>query len=992
MASTSIPDENLLNAYWNPTGFPSRIGAYHHDVRGDENFWNGLIDEVTLYNRALSASDSAWVYRGTCEPKVTVPDAFSFTPVTNAQPSTAYESNVITVTGITMASPISVSGGKYAVSTDGGTTWGEWTASAGTVNPSDTVKVMLVSTAAPSTPVSATLTIGGVSADFTATTTATPVASLLPTNGLVSLWRAEGNGLDSFGSNHGTLVNGTSFTSGKYGQAFSFDGVDDYVQIPNFITSATQFSFSFWMNITTFTNHNYMASFCQSSSIVNIFCFFAGDNSGGTFGFQGAWQDGSYFDLRKDIPFGTGVWKHIAVTYDGSTLRQYVDGMLDNHESYTGKTLGNNAPFIVGKGIAYPSGVPTTTYFNGLIDEFAIFNRALSTAEVSKLAGTYPDAFSFTAQTGVTLNTPIESNIITVTGITNPAAISITGGEYSFSTDSGVSWSPYSSTTPATVSVNNQIKVRLTSSSSLRTAATATLTIGGVSADFRVTTIGDTTPPVVNPSASTGNYTGSQTIVLSTEEGAIIYYTTDGSNPATNPNGTRQSFTGSGYIPITATTTLKYYAIDAAGNPSSVQTQVYTISYTLTVSRSGIGSGVITSNHAGIDCRGECSRNYTSGISVTLTATPDSGSIFTGWSGGGCPGTGTCTVTIDTDKTIKATFSTIAKGDLNNDGKVDLIDAIIAVQVMSKISPAQNYYKTADVNGDGRTGLPEAIYILQTTAELRAASPAGMVLIPAGTFQLGDAIDGMSDATPVHTVTLSAFYMDKYEVPKALWDEVYTWAADNGYSFDNAGAGSAANHPVHDVSWYDVVKWLNARSEMEGRTPVYYTDSGQATVYRTGQVNVTAGAVKWTANGYRLPTEAEWEYAARAGTTTRFYTGGNISTDQANYDVNNPDPGGCPSGQLSGGTTAVGSFAANLWGLYDMAGNVWELVWDWYGSYSYGQATNPKGPYSGENRVGRGGSFCSNVDNLRSAYRGHSSAGPSKQDFNVGFRSALNQL
>jgi formylglycine-generating enzyme required for sulfatase activity len=255
---------------------------------------------------------------------------------------------------------------------------------------------------------------------------------------------------------------------------------------------------------------------------------------------------------------------------------------------------------------------------------------------------------------------------------------------------------------------------------------------------------------------------------------------------------------------------------------------------------------------------------------------------------------------------------------------------------------------------------------------------------------MGDAIDGMSSAMPVHTVTVSALYLDKYEVTKALWDEVYTWAMAHGYTFDYAGTGTAANHPVQNVSWYDVVKWLNARSGKEGRTPVYYTDVAQttATIYKTGQVDVTNGMVKWSANGYRLPTEAEWEYAARGGTTTRFYTGSCISTDQANYDGNYTEAG-CPAGQYRRGTTAVGSFAANPWGLNDMAGNVWEWTWDRFGAYSSNTETNPRGPDSGSKRLFRGGGWSYDVFTLRSAFRSYMT--PFTRFSFLGFRSALSQ-
>jgi formylglycine-generating enzyme required for sulfatase activity len=136
-------------------------------------------------------------------------------------------------------------------------------------------------------------------------------------------------------------------------------------------------------------------------------------------------------------------------------------------------------------------------------------------------------------------------------------------------------------------------------------------------------------------------------------------------------------------------------------------------------------------------------------------------------------------------------------------------------------------------------------------------APSGMALIPAGSFTMGDTFDdGGPIERPTHTVYLSAFYMDKNEVTKTLWDEIYQWATNHGYSFDywNSGQGKAANHPVQSMTWYDAVKWCNARSEKEGRTPAYYTSAAWTSVYRVGQFGVNNTWVNWN-TGYRLPTE-----------------------------------------------------------------------------------------------------------------------------------------
>ena len=116
------------------------------------------------------------------------------------------------------------------------------------------------------------------------------------------------------------------------------------------------------------------------------------------------------------------------------------------------------------------------------------------------------------------------------------------------------------------------------------------------------------------------------------------------------------------------------------------------------------------------------------------------------------------------------------------------------------------------------------------------SSPAGMVLIPAGPFVMGDCMipsDGRPNELPLHTVHVSAFHMDQTEVTLSLWDSVYTWALTNNYTFESGAQGKASNHPVHSVSWFQAVKWCNARSEMERRVPAYYTDVACTTVYRS---------------------------------------------------------------------------------------------------------------------------------------------------------------
>ena len=231
------------------------------------------------------------------------------------------------------------------------------------------------------------------------------------------------------------------------------------------------------------------------------------------------------------------------------------------------------------------------------------------------------------------------------------------------------------------------------------------------------------------------------------------------------------------------------------------------------------------------------------------------------------------------------------------------------------------------------------------------------VVIPAGSFQMGARIEPNN---VVHEVSLSDFWMDSTEVTFDEWKKVRDWAGDFGYVFSSEGSALKPDCPVAEITWYDAARWCNAKSEMSGLRPCYYsgTDRSFSDVYCAGQIELSNAMVDWDADGYRLPTEAEWEKAARGTLVGKRYPNGDKLTGKdANHSLNHVGP------------RPVKSYPPNGFGLYEMAGNVWEWVWDWYSVDLSALTDDPRGPLSGERRVIRGGGSSGSVDSCGVAVR-----------------------
>jgi len=304
---------------------------------------------------------------------------------------------------------------------------------------------------------------------------------------------------------------------------------------------------------------------------------------------------------------------------------------------------------------------------------------------------------------------------------------------------------------------------------------------------------------------------------------------------------------------------------------------------------------------------------------------------------------------------------------------------ITPVQPIALVEGANS--ATVTVTAEDGTLKPYTVTVMrQTTLNYESASIGTLIYVPAGTFQ--------RDATATNLSLVTAFRMSKYEITRAQWTAVTGWSDPSSVTYS-----SGTEDPVQMVNWYHAIAFCNKLSILEGLTQVYAVSGVDFAALTYAQIPTStsmtwnAATADWAANGYRLPTEMEWMWAAMGAdsaspgvmNTTGYEkafagsTGSNLIDEYAWYTTN------------SGGKShPVGTRLENELGFHDLSGNVWEWVWDWYGTYPPGTLTDARGPASGTNRVGRGGGRAANASYCAVAHRGGNTPYGRSSDF--GFR------
>ncbi len=481
----------------------------------------------------------------------------------------------------------------------------------------------------------------------------------------------------------------------------------------------------------------------------------------------------------------------------------------------------------------------------------------------------------------------------------------------------------------------------------------------------------------------TGPFANSIQVTLSGTAGDSLYYTTDGTSPSTS--ATRVLYMGTA-ISVTKNATLKAIAVpptsanldNSAVASAAYQIQVAAPTFTVTVNSYSAAQTVQL-------------KSATSGATLyyTLNGSDPTTASSSVASGG--------TLSLPANASLKAMAT--ATGYANSSVATATQVAMPSIQVSQGSTPtvsmssltagATLYYTTdgTDPSSSSASCASPCSFALPSGAlavKLRAlASDSGLLdsrvnaqverSIPAGSFTMGSPSTetGRSSNETQHSVTLTqAFGMSGTDVTQGQYQGLM---GVNPSYFTACGLMC----PVEMVTWFDAVLFCNARSRAEGRDTVYsYT--GLTGSYGNGVTALAGLATDLSKNGYRLPSEAQWEYAARAGTTTAYFWGS--ASDAATVSSY-----AWFSSNAGNTTHPVATKSPNGYGLYDMAGNVWQWTGDWYGTYSTTAVTDPSGPSSGTYRVFRGGSWGNGASSLRSAYRGY--IDPGGRYFSFGFRS-----
>ena len=374
---------------------------------------------------------------------------------------------------------------------------------------------------------------------------------------------------------------------------------------------------------------------------------------------------------------------------------------------------------------------------------------------------------------------------------------------------------------------------------------------------------------------------------------------------------------------------------------------------------------------------------YDDGETATLSATAGPGYTFAGWAGDLPEGTGSgatqMDVLMDSDKTLTAYFArqfhdvnVLVYPDRHGyaKGGGSVLSGTQVTVTAEELQGDDNVpFSHWRVNGVDLTDSTDTTLTLTVDSDLKVEAvfdiglPDNFVHIPAGSFTRGY-------KTPdEHVANVSGFYMTTHEISKGEWYRVYNWAIKNGYSFDynpqgvngrNRAHNDPAYHddfPITGITWIDMVKWCNARSEMEGWAPTSFTDDEHTTPIRFGNIATQEDSprptqVQWRTRGFRLPTETEWERAARGGKEYLDYPNGST------VDSNSAYFGNSSRARIRDiDFTTQSSRLPNGFGLYDMAGNAHEACWDWYSRAWYStpdaQVLDNTGPTREQTGLGR---------------------------------------